>query len=94
VLDFSGLTVQWPWALLSFAILPLFCLAWRRSRLASLSHATLYPGLRVSQQNTYWSYAPIVLFLLGGLLLCIGLARPSALFSMPLRQLDLGQHAR
>jgi Ca-activated chloride channel homolog len=89
VLNFSGLTLQWPWALLSLAVLPLFWLAWQRYRTSSLSNAARYPGLSVAQQLTRWSYLPLGFFLLGGLLLCIGLARPSALFSLPQRQLDL-----
>jgi Ca-activated chloride channel homolog len=88
VLDLSGITWQWPWALLSCVSLPLFFLAWRRYRRLT-NHASPYPGLVAPDASSRWQFVPVTLFLLGGLLLCLGLGRPSALFSMPLRQLDL-----
>ncbi len=89
MLNLSGITWQWPWALLSGLLLPIFFFAWQRNRLHSQRNTEQFPGLVPLAITSRWKFIPIILFLLGGLLLCMGLARPSALFSMPLRQLDL-----
>lgn len=77
----------WPEALLSLLLIPIGIVAWRlidrgrRQRAAAagglgLTHSTR-PPMRIRGR------VPAALFLLGFVLLCIGLARPQAVLSLP-----------
>lgn len=93
MLDFRGITFQWPLMLWLMLLLPLFVLAFWRMRGHQVDVAKRYPGLAVTSQNRGWArfwgvLAPLLL-LLGLAALIAGIARPQALLALPQKQLDL-----